>query len=621
VTFIGGGLRRAPRGRDEVRLAGNLGRAFALEGCERGFRCRDALGRGAAAPGTAGFERRVGRKVRIDRRALRALHVHERRRPQRRHIGLRGLVRAFRRLRHRGLRRAYFWRSSHRLAHLRLCVSGLRRYMRAGLHHREPVHQPFQRLVHGFERFCGALLALGEIALERCHLDAGPRDRFRHIGRDPACDALRGCGAFLARLAHLHGQLLDATLDRAEVAEFLVRRLDPVGDADDLALEMLERRLVAPERIRLVELIGQGLDQALEVLRQRPNLLDATVERLRQFVDAMRKRVQSGRAGALRDVIDARAQRLHIAGERRDAFGRRNASGEFAQFVDRGFQVAQRFGIRRADREAVHLVRQLRDALVEAREAFGRRHRVQALVHFSKAALDHFQRGRIATTPVAVIDALGERLHVALQAFQRPAWQRLMDGARDIGEIRAEARDCILHARGTPQRFDLLGDVVKLAFETGEIRAHGGGRLMRLGCCRFGSAIEGALAGRNLGDRLIETKLERLRRDRWRGFGGRGLPLGGQLLQPGIELVDGVGEPRPADGSRSSFLGRPGEALRKFPEPSTERAGLALRLRGSSRRRISKRRAQPLVDRHAGALRGVACRLIEFGAQTAFIPR
>ena len=130
------------------------------------------------------------------------------------------------------------------------------------------------------------------------------------------------------------------------------------------------------------------LDQRFQIARQRPDLLHAGVERLRQFVDALRERVEAGRAGALRDVVDARAQRLHVAGKRGDAFGRRDARGEFAQLVDRRFEIAQRFGIGRADREAVHLVRQFRYARVEARQAFGRRHRVQALVDFGKVALD-----------------------------------------------------------------------------------------------------------------------------------------------------------------------------------------------------------------------------------------
>ena len=46
------------------------GRAFALERSECRFRRRDALGGRARAPGAAGFERRIGRKIGIDRRAL-----------------------------------------------------------------------------------------------------------------------------------------------------------------------------------------------------------------------------------------------------------------------------------------------------------------------------------------------------------------------------------------------------------------------------------------------------------------------------------------------------------------------------------------------------------------------
>ena len=106
--------------------------------------------------------------------------------------------------------------------------------------------------MHGFQRFVRTLLAVGEVALAARDLRVGPRHRLGHVGRDPARNTFRGRGGFLARLAHLQCQLLDAALDRAEIAELLVRRLDLVGDPVDLPFQMLEGGLVACETVGVV---------------------------------------------------------------------------------------------------------------------------------------------------------------------------------------------------------------------------------------------------------------------------------------------------------------------------------------------------------------------------------
>ncbi len=475
--------------------------------------------------------------------------------------------------------------------------------------------------MNGFQRFVRALLAVGKVALERDDLGIGPRHCLGHVGRDPARNALRGRRRFLARLAHMQRELLDAAFDRAEIAELLVGRLDLVGDADDLPLQMFECRLVARKPVGVVQLVGQRPDQRFQIARQRPDLLHAGVERLGEIIDALRERVEAGRAGALRDVVDARAQRLHVAGKRRDAFGRRDTRRELAQLVDRRFEIAQRFGIGRTDREAVHLVRQFRHARVETRQAFGRRHRVQALVDFGEVALDGFQRRRVGATPVAVVDPLGERLHVALQAFQRAARQGFVDGTRDLGKVRAQCGDRILDIGRVPQGFDLLGDVVKLALQTGEIRVR---------CrCAAGAAVQRVLARGDLGDRLVDFKIGGLRRDRRRGVGrgtvrgGGRWASGGQLFEARIEPGDGVLETRAAHrrSGGCKLLTGAGEALRQLSESRAERAGLTLRLCGAGGRRIAERRFQPFVDRHPGTIGGFARRLVQFRAQTTFIPR
>ena len=422
--------------------------------------------------------------------------------------------------------------------------------------------------MHGFERILDALIALGLMGVQRFEVAA---DRVaiaaRHVGRNGACDALGGRDGFLARFAHLQGQLLDAAQDRAEIAGRLVRALEPIGKAHDAALEPLEGGLIASGGIRAVELFGQRRNQRGQILRHRTDSLDAGVERVGEVVDALRQQIEPACASRRRDVVDARAERLHVAGERRDAFGRRDAVRQFAQLIDRGFEITQHFRIGRAGRDAVHLARELRHALVKTAQPFGRGHRVECGVHFVQAMLDALQRRRIAVA-IAALDPFGERVDVGLQAFERAAWHRLVEGARDVREVRAQRRDCVLDAARLAQRFELRRDEAELAFEIGEV--DGGSRscwLRRLkhrgvGCGVRGF-IERALACRNLGDRLIDAerigrqRRRRLRLDR-RAAAGIGWRVASrrELFEPRVELGDGLGEPCAAQRGRGLLAWR-----------------------------------------------------------------
>ena len=202
----------------------------------------------------------------------------------------------------------------------------------------------------------------------------------------------------------------------------------------------------------MIELVGERLHQRLDILRQRSDLLHARVERVRQFVDAVGERVEPGRTGALSDVVDAGGKRLHVSGQRRDTLGRGDARGKLAQLGDRRLQVAQRLGIGGAGRDAVHLAGQFGDARVEARQAFGRRHGVEPLMHLGKAALDRLELRGIGAAAIAAIDPLGEQVHVALQVFQRPARQGVLHGARNIGEVAAQGGDRVFDAGRLAQR-------------------------------------------------------------------------------------------------------------------------------------------------------------------------
>ena len=155
----------------------------------------------------------------------------------------------------------------------------------------------------------------------------------------------------------------------------------------------------------------------------------------------------------------------------------------------------------------------------------------------------------VGAAAIALLDARGERLHVGLQTLERAARQRIVDGARDVGEIGAQRRDRILDRARPAQRLDLAGDVDQLPFEAREIR-HRRARGLPGRCGRRRRRLfERALARGDLRQHLIDVGLDGLRSNR-RGAVARdrlGSGLGGrtsraQLLEPGIEPGDGVGQ-------------------------------------------------------------------------------
>ena len=212
------------------------------------------------------------------------------------------------------------------------------------------------------------------------------------------------------------------------------------------------------------------------------------------------------------------------------------------------------------------------------------------MMHLVEAALDAFQRGGIGAASVAAVDALGERVHLALQRFEFAARQRFMDRACDFGEVAAQGGDHVLDAGRTPQRLDLRRDAVQLTFKAGKIRMDRG-RLRRLrcgsirgggiGCGSRRGFVERALARGDFRNGLIDPEVERLRRNRGRPFlgirgpcsGGR-RPARGQLLEPRIELRDGVGKPCAAQRRLAQRLATcqpwPGRAPAAVESPKVE---------------------------------------------------
>ena len=110
-------------------------------------------------------------------------------------------------------------------------------------------------------------------------------------------------------------------------------------------------------------------------------------------------------------------------------------------------------------------------------------------MHLVEAMLDALQRRRVGAAAIAALDPFGERMHVGLQAFERAARQRLVDGARDVGEVGAQRRDRVLDAARLAQRLDLRGDVAELALETGEIQRRSRRRLQAGWNTEAGAAV------------------------------------------------------------------------------------------------------------------------------------
>ena len=235
-------------------------------------------------------------------------------------------------------------------------------------------------------------------------------------------------------------------------------------------------------------------------------------------------------------------------------------------------------------------------------------------MHLREAMLDALQRRRVGAAAIAALDPFGERMHVGLQRFERAARQRLVDGARDVGEVGAQRRDRVLDAARAAQRLDLRRDVVSCRSRLEK------SALGAAGCLRpAGTAAAAARRGASSSARwraaisaidLIDAELGRLGSERRRavardglaaaGLGGRASR--GELFEPGVELGDRVGEPRAAQRGRCVLA----------------RRGACRRPRS---RRLPKVEFEPFLDRHAGAPRGLARRLVQLGAQPAFIPR
>ena len=151
--------------------------------------------------------------------------------------------------------------------------------------------------------------------------------------------------------------------------------------------------------------------------------------------------------------------------------------GEFAQFVDRGFEIAQHLRIGRAAAAKLSILCESSEtrASKPARPSAG----VMAL----SARVDLVRGGArspssadgSAPRAVAALDPLGERMHVGLQAFERAARQRFVERARDVGEVGAQrSRPRPRRRTGAAASRSASVMLVELPFEAGEIRVAGG---------------------------------------------------------------------------------------------------------------------------------------------------
>ena len=97
----------------------------------------------------------------------------------------------------------------------------------------------------------------------------------------------------------------------------------------------------------------------------------------------------------------------------------------------------ERFGVRSVCRDQVDLARQRLHVVIVARNALGRRKRMERRADFREAMLDAGQHRGIDPAPPVVVDAIGQRADLGLNGLERSARQRVRQGAADLAELAA----------------------------------------------------------------------------------------------------------------------------------------------------------------------------------------
>ena len=212
----------------------------------------------------------------------------------------------------------------------------------------------------------------------------------------------------------------------------------------------------AARLLHLLDLVGHRLHQRLKAAGHAVIGLRAMRERAADFVDAVLEIAERRACAADGELIDFRAQRLHMGGEAVDGLIGCDMRRQFAQGGDRALELHHRRGVFLGDDE-IDLVRERVDGVGVTDEIFRRRKITQGVAHVGKAALDALERAAVDASLPAFRDALIEILDLFFNGLEGPTRHRLVERASDCAKLGAQCIDRVLDAR-TPQCLDLVGD-------------------------------------------------------------------------------------------------------------------------------------------------------------------
>ena len=216
---------------------------------------------------------------------------------------------------------------------------------------------------------------------------------------------------------------------------------------DDAILEMPERDGFAARLLHLFDLVGHRLHQRLKAAGHAVIRLRALGERAGDLVDAALKIAERRACAADGELIDLRAQRLHVGGEAVHGLVGCDMRRQFAQGGDRALELHHRRGVLLGDDE-VNLVCERVDGVGVADEIFRRRQITQGAAHVGKAALDALERAAVDAGLPAFRDALIEILDLFFDGFEGAARHCLVERASDGAKLGAQRIDRVLDAPG-----------------------------------------------------------------------------------------------------------------------------------------------------------------------------
>ena len=309
---------------------------------------------------------------------------------------------------------------------------------------------------------------LAERAVHR--LDRALRARDVLFERVDAGGVFRPQGGGLlvgAQVLDMHEQVGQTALDGFQVSEPGVRSVQPLHELDDAILEMPERDRFAARLLHLLDLVGHRLHQRLKASGHAVIRLRALRERAADFVDAMLETAERRACAADGELIDFRAQRLHVGSKAVHGLIGRDMRRQLAQGGDRALELHHRRGVFLGDDE-IDLVRERIDGIGVADEIFRRRQIAQGVAHFGKSAFDAFERAAVDAGLAAFRDALVQFVDLSFNGFEGATRHRLVERASDCAKLGAQRIDRFLHAR-TPQCLDLVGDPAQFVFEAGQV--------------------------------------------------------------------------------------------------------------------------------------------------------